>query len=101
MHASIAAAKGAIEGLSRSLAAEWAPKIRVNCVAPALTQTPLSERFFNTPEKAQGMAEKYPLQRAGVPNDIAAAAAFLLNANNSWITGQVMGVDGGLSSLAV
>ena len=101
MHASVAAAKGAIEGLARSLAAEWAPKIRVNCVAPALTQTPLAERFFNTPEKAQGMAEKYPLKRTGLSEDVAAAAAFLLNEKNSWITGQVMGVDGGLSSLSL
>jgi NAD(P)-dependent dehydrogenase (short-subunit alcohol dehydrogenase family) len=99
MHASIAAAKGAIEGLTRSLAAEWAPKIRVNCLAPALTETPLASRFFATPESREAMAAKYPLGRTGLPQDLASIAKFLLSSESSWITGQVIGVDGGMSSV--
>ncbi len=101
MHASVAAAKGAVEGLSRSLAAEWAPQIRVNCLAPALTETPLAERFFATREKRETMAANYPLARTGQPADVAAMARFLLLPESSWISGQVIGVDGGLSSLRV
>ena len=99
MHASVASAKGAIEGLTRSLAAEWAPKIRVNCLAPALTETPLAARFFATEESRTAMAAKYPLGRAGLPNDLASIARFLLLPDSSWITGQVIGVDGGMSTL--
>lgn len=99
MHASIAAAKGAIEGLSRSLAAEWAPHIRVNCIAPALTQSPLSERFFANPDKISAMNDIYPLERTGTLSDQAAMASFLLSPESSWMTGQVLHVDGGLSSL--
>ena len=100
MHASVAAAKGAIEGLTRSLAAEWAPKVRVNCLAPALTETPLASRFFSTPESREAMAAKYPLGRTGQPHDIATLARFLLLPDSSWITGQVIGVDGGMSRLS-
>jgi NAD(P)-dependent dehydrogenase (short-subunit alcohol dehydrogenase family) len=99
MHASIAAAKGAIEGLTRSLASEWAPKIRVNCLAPALTETPLASRFFATPESREAMAAKYPLGRTGLPQDLASIAKFLLSEESSWITGQIIGVDGGMSSV--
>ncbi len=99
MHASIAAAKGAVEGLTRSLAAEWAPKIRVNCVAPALTETPLASRFFASAETREAMAAKYPLARTGLPQDPAAVARFLLSPESGWITGQVIGVDGGMSTL--
>jgi NAD(P)-dependent dehydrogenase (short-subunit alcohol dehydrogenase family) len=98
-HASIAASKGAIEGLMRSLAAELAPKVRVNCIAPALTQTSLTERFFSDPEKAKALGEKYPLGRTGTIDDLASLAHFLLTPQSSWITGQVIGVDGGMAAV--
>lgn len=99
MHASVAVSKGAIEGLTRSLAAELAPDIRVNCIAPALTDTPLAERFFSSPEKAAALAERYPLKRTGTPADIACMAEFLLRETSGWITGQILGIDGGLSAI--
>lgn len=99
MHASVAAAKGAIEGLTRSLAAEWAPDIRVNCLAPALTETSLAARFLDTPDRRKAMAAKYPLRRTGTPHDLASMARFLLLPDSGWITGQVIGVDGGMSTL--
>ena len=98
-HASIAASKGAVEGLARTLAAELSPSIRVNCIAPALTQTSLTERFFSTEEKTAAMGEKYPLGRAGNVADMADASCFLLSDKSEWITGQVLGVDGGMSTL--
>lgn len=101
MHASVAASKGAVEGLTRSLAAELAPKIRVNCVAPSLTDTPLAARLLSSETKRHAMAERHPLKRIGNPDDIAAIAEFLLTHNSSWITGQVIGVDGGISTLRV
>ena len=99
MHASVAASKGAVEGVARTLAAEWAPQVRVNCLAPALTETPLSANFFSTDEKRAAMAAKYPLGRTGVPADLASMAKFLLDPANSWVTGQVIGIDGGMSTL--
>lgn len=99
MHASIAAAKGAVEGLMRSLAAEWAPKIRVNCIAPALTETPLAARFFPNESAREAMNARYPLGRTGRADELAAMAAFLLSDDAGWITGQTLGVDGGLSTL--
>jgi NAD(P)-dependent dehydrogenase (short-subunit alcohol dehydrogenase family) len=100
LHASIASAKGAVEGLTRSLAAELAPLIRVNCLAPALTETPLASRFLATPENREAMAKKYPLQRTGLPRDLAQVAKLLLQPESSWITGQVIAVDGGLSAVS-
>ena len=98
-HSSIAAAKGAIEGLTRSLAAEWAPAIRVNAIAPSLVETPLSAKLLSSPEKAEASAKRHPLARVGKPEDIASMAVFLLGEQSGWITGQVMGVDGGMSVL--
>lgn len=100
-HSSIATSKGAIEGLMRALAAELAPSIRVNAIAPSLTATPLASKLLSTPEKMEASAKRHPLQRLGKPEDIAAMAAFLLGKQSSWITGQVFGVDGGLSQLKV
>ena len=99
MHASVAVAKGALEGLTRTLAAELAPNTRVNCLAPALTETPLAANFFSTEEKRAAMNAKYPLGRAGTPSDLANMAAFLLSPKSDWLTGQVIGVDGGMSAI--
>jgi NAD(P)-dependent dehydrogenase (short-subunit alcohol dehydrogenase family) len=98
-HASIAMAKGAVEGLGRSLAAEWAPKVRVNVLAPSLTQTPLAEKLVSCPDKIEAGNKRHPLGRIGQANDHASLACFLLSSQSSWITGQVIGVDGGMGSL--
>ncbi|MCA0387020.1 MAG: SDR family oxidoreductase [Bacteroidetes bacterium] len=98
-HASIASAKGAVEGLTRSLAAELASKIRVNAIAPSLTQTPLAGKLLSTPEKVEASAKRHPLGRVGNTGDIASAAEFLLGDTSSWITGQIIHIDGGISSV--
>jgi NAD(P)-dependent dehydrogenase (short-subunit alcohol dehydrogenase family) len=98
-HASVAAAKGALEGLTRSLAAEFAPKIRVNCIAPSLTNTPLAARLLSSDEKKKASDERHPLKRVGEADDIAQLAAFLLSPQSSWITGQIIHADGGLSTI--
>lgn len=98
-HTSVAAAKGAVEGFARALAAELAPKVRVNVIAPSLVDTPLSSRLLNSDKKKEKMAERHPLKRVGRPGDIAGLAVFLLTSEDHWITGQVLGVDGGISSL--
>lgn len=100
-HTSVSAAKGAIEGFARALAAEYAPKVRVNVIAPSLVDTPLSERLLSNDKKKEMMAERHPMKRVGNAADIANMATFLLDSDNSWITGQVIGVDGGMSSLNV
>jgi 3-oxoacyl-[acyl-carrier protein] reductase len=100
-HTSVAAAKGAVEGLGRALAAELSPKIRVNVVAPSLVKTPLAGRLTDTDVKIAAAAERHPLKRIGQSAEIAALAAFLLSDNAGWITGQVLHVDGGMSSLKV
>lgn len=98
-HASIAAAKGGLEALARSLAAEWAPNIRVNIVNPSLTDTPLAEALLSTEQKRENAAQRHPLKKIGTPKDIAKAAVFCLE--NDWVTGQSIGVDGGMSSVRV
>lgn len=98
-HASVSAAKGAIEGLTKALSAEWAPSIRVNTVALALTKTPMAERLLNSETKQEASNARHPLKRFGQPEDGAEMAAFLLSSKSSWITGQVLGVDGGMSAI--
>jgi NAD(P)-dependent dehydrogenase (short-subunit alcohol dehydrogenase family) len=98
-HSMISASKGALEGMSRSLAAELAPKIRVNCIAPSLTNTPLASNLLNTEDKVRQNAERHPLKRIGEAEDIANLCSFLLSEKSSWITGQVHHIDGGMSSL--
>jgi NAD(P)-dependent dehydrogenase (short-subunit alcohol dehydrogenase family) len=96
-HASIASAKGAVEGLVRSLAAEFAPKVRVNAIAPSLTRTPLADRLINNETKLQASKERHPMKEVGMPEDLAEMAVFLLSGKAGWITVQIMHVDGGLS----
>ena len=99
-HSSVAASKGAIEGLTRSLAAELAPTIRVNCIAPSVTDTPLASRLLSSDEKKEASGKRHVLNRVGTPSDIADMASFLLSDKSGWMTGQIIGVDGGMSSLA-
>ena len=98
-HSQIAASKGAVEGLTKALAAEFAPKIRVNCIAPSLTNTPLAASLLNTAEKVEANAQRHPLKRIGTTEDIANMAMFLLSEKASWVTGQIMHVDGGFSTI--
>lgn len=98
-HASIAAAKGAVEGLTRSLAAELAPNIRVNAIAPSLTETPLASQLINSPEKIEASANRHPLKRIGSPDEIAQLGHLLLSEDSGFVTGQIIAVDGGMSSL--
>ena len=98
-HASVAMAKGAVEGLTRTLAAEFAPQIRVNAIAPSLTDTPMASRLLSSDEKREASAKRHPLNSIGKPEDVAKAAAYLLSDDSGWITGQIMHIDGGISSL--
>ncbi len=99
-HASVAASKSAVEGLVKSLAAEFAAqKIRVNAIAPSLTDTALASQLLSTPEKREASAKRHPLQRIGNPSEIAEMTAFLLSDKAAWITGQVFGIDGGMGSV--
>jgi NAD(P)-dependent dehydrogenase (short-subunit alcohol dehydrogenase family) len=98
-HSQVAMSKGAIEGLARALAAELAPGIRVNAIAPSLTDTSLASRLLNTPEKARAQAERNPLKKVGEAKDIAEAAYYLLTPKSSWVTGQILHVDGGYSRI--
>lgn len=100
-HSLVASSKGAVEGLTKALAAEFAPKIRVNCIAPSITNTPLAGTLLNSDEKKEANAQRHPLKKIGQPEDLANLAAFLLSEKSSWITGQVLHADGGMSSLKV
>ena len=100
LHSSVSIAKSAVEGMAKSLAAEFAPiHIRVNAVAPSLTNTPLAQTLLSNDEKRDAANKRHPLGRVGTPDDIASMAAYLLSDQASWITGQVIGVDGGMGSL--
>ena len=96
-HTQVATSKGAIEGLTKALSAELAPSIRVNCIAPSLTNTPLAAGLLNTEQKVEANALRHPLKRVGSVEDISEMACFLLSEKSGWITGQIMHVDGGMS----
>ena len=98
-HASMGMAKAAVSGLTLSLAAELAPDVRVNAVAPSLTETPLAKEILGSAQMAKAIARQHPLPRLGTPEDIAAMADFLLSADSAWMTGQIVSVDGGRSSV--
>ncbi len=99
-HSKVSASKGALEGLTRALAAELAPTVRVNCIAPSITNTPLASGLLNSPEKMEANANRHPLKVVGEASDIASLAAYLLT-SGKWITGQVLSVDGGMSTLKI
>jgi len=99
-HTIIASAKAAIEGLTVTLAAEFAPSIRVNCIAPSLTDSKISQSMLKSEVVAEALAKAHPLKRLGMGNDSAGLAKFLLSDESPWITGQIIGVDGGRSSLS-
>lgn len=100
-HSKVAVSKGAVEGLTKALAAEFAPKIRVNAIAPSLTNTPLAAKLLSNESKVEANDQRHPLKRIGQPEDIAEMAAFLLSEKSSWVSGQILHVDGGMSSLKV
>ncbi len=100
-HTSVAASKGAVEGFGKSMAAEYAPKLRVNVIAPSLVDTPLAKRLLNNDRKKEANALRHPLKRVGEATDIANTVIFLLSDKSSWMTGQIIGVDGGTSTLSV
>jgi NAD(P)-dependent dehydrogenase (short-subunit alcohol dehydrogenase family) len=98
-HSQVSTSKGAIEGLTRALAAEFAPHIRVNAIAPSLTDTPLATKLLNTDKKKDANAQRHPLKSIGTPKNIAQLGTFLLTEPSSWITGQIIHADGGISSI--
>lgn len=98
-HASVSAAKGAVEGLIRSLAAEWSPTIRVNGIAPSITATDLAARLLRNEKQQEAAAARHPLARIGQASDAAELTAFLLQSTSSWITGQIIALDGGMSAI--
>ena len=100
-HSSISMCKSSLEALSISLAAEWAPKIRVNCVAPSLVNTKLARRFFRNDKQKEMMNDRHPLKKTGKSEDISHTIEFLLSNKSNWVSGQVFNIDGGMSSLKI
>ena len=100
-HSSVSSSKSALEGLTRSLAAEFAPKIRVNCIAPSIVNTPLANKFLNTEDKIEKASARHPLNKIGTAKEIAQLTEYLLGEKSKWITGQVINIDGGISSVKV
>ena len=100
-HSSVSSSKSALEGLTRSLAAEFAPKIRVNCIAPSIVNTPLANKFLNTEDKIEKAAARHPLNKIGTAKEIAQLTQYLLDEKSKWITGQIINIDGGISSVKV
>jgi NAD(P)-dependent dehydrogenase (short-subunit alcohol dehydrogenase family) len=98
-HASIASAKAAVEGLTRSLAAEFAPQVRVNCIAPSLTETQMASKLLSNEERRSSIAQRNPMKKIGQPEELAKLVEFLAGEKSSWITGQIIGIDGGMSTL--
>ena len=99
-HAIVSSAKGAVEGLTLALAAEFAPNIRVNCIAPSLTKSKISEFLLKNEKMAESIAKMHPMKRLGEGSDSSSIAKFLLSEESSWVTGQIFGIDGGRSSVA-
>ena len=100
-HSSISMCKASLEALAISLAAEWAPKVRVNCVAPSLVNTKLAKRFFRNDKQKEMMNDRHPLKKTGKAEDISHTIEFLLSNKSSWVSGQVFNIDGGMSSLKI
>ena len=100
-HSSVSSSKSALEGLTKSLAAEFAPKIRVNCIAPSIVNTPLANKFLNTEDKIEKAAARHPLNKIGTAKEIAQLTQYLLDEKSKWITGQIINIDGGISSIKV
>ena len=100
-HSSVSSSKSALEGLTKSLAAEFAPKIRVNCIAPSIVNTPLANKFLNTEDKIENAAARHPLNKIGTAKEIAQLTQYLLKEKSKWITGQFINIDGGISSVKV
>lgn len=98
-HSLVASSKGAIQGLTKALAAEFAPTIRVNAIAPSITNTPLASNLLNSEEKIAANAQRHPMKAIGEPKDIAEMASFLLSDSSKWMTGQIISVDGGMSAI--
>ena len=100
-HSSVSSSKSALEGLTKSLAAEFAPNIRVNCIAPSIVNTPLANKFLNTEDKIEKAAARHPLNKIGTAKEIAQLTQYLLDEKSKWITGQIINIDGGISSVKV
>ncbi|MBS3749721.1 MAG: SDR family oxidoreductase [Candidatus Thermoplasmatota archaeon] len=99
-HSLVGATKGAVEGITRSLAAEFAPIVRVNAIAPSITETPLTKKFLSSQKIRSNLEQRHPLQSLAEPMDIAHAAVYLLSEKSKWVTGQILHVDGGLSAIS-